>query len=65
VIQWVIENTLQGIRDGLVEWGLQGAHFSYTDRESDRIALLENFSCKEYYSGGGSYNSVLISILRS
>jgi hypothetical protein len=59
VIQWVIENTLQAIRDGLVEWGLQGAHYCFTDRESDRIALLEDFSCKEYYAGRNIYNSPL------
>jgi hypothetical protein len=39
VLQWVIENTLQGIRDGLVEWGLHGAHYCHTDRENGRIAL--------------------------
>jgi hypothetical protein len=59
VIQWVIENTLHDIRDGLVEWGLQGAHYCYTDRENDRIAIVEDFSCKEYYSGVNQHSSLV------
>lgn len=59
VVRWVIENTLQAIRDGLVEWGLQGAHYYFTDRASGRIALAEEFSCKVYYAERKQYNSHL------
>jgi hypothetical protein len=55
----VIENTLYGIRDGLVEWGLQGAHYCCKDRESGRVALVEIFSCRECYAGQNVFESLL------
>jgi hypothetical protein len=59
VIQWVIENTLHGIRDGLVEWGLQGAHYCHTHRDHGPIAVVEEFSCREFYAERNFFNSSL------
>jgi hypothetical protein len=58
VLQWVIRNTINMIRDGFVEWGVLGAHYCFADRELGQISLHESLSCKDFYSGRNQYSSL-------
>jgi hypothetical protein len=58
VLQWVIQNTIRMIRDGLVEWAIMGAHSSLVNRETNQIAMTEPMSCEDFYSGRNQFSSL-------
>lgn len=57
LLNWVLENTVQSIASGMVEWALQGVQFCATRHANARITD-EIFGLKELYGGSKKAQSV-------